>query len=518
MFELAKDYVRMNRILPTEPARNVYEMDCIVPDAMPDVIRVLATDAAAVTEEVTPGNGTVSVKFRIFYKILYMTDAGDTLVKAFRTTSEHICIFDVPEINENCIRTALCTAEHCDYTLTNSRKLALRTAVRIEPELYSPEDVGLTAAITGTEDMQTLTEPCNLTTACGEITSTLVMTERTELPGGKAPILEVLRADPRVCDVSTQLTGDKLQFRGNLTVCTLYIADDREQSLQILEQQFPFNQVVPVSILGDNITWLPDYMLSLFSCECAEDADGEMRILNVSATVNFRAEAYKNTECTLLKDAFAPGYSFSLETETLQLSTGIEEVSGQFVLKDMVSVPTGCPEIKEIVNVTGSIGSLNGVCEAGKIVLDGFVLCNVLYISADDGLPLCSFQVKVPYTQTLEDRRIRENMQLRIRTELNHISFSILSPGELELRIAMAVRGCANQITALPVATDIVDWMELPPLVQDHGAIILYIVQPGDTLWKIAKRYGVSLDTLIAANDIKNPDLIQPGQKIILVR
>ena len=53
---------------------------------------------------------------------------------------------------------------------------------------------------------------------------------------------------------------------------------------------------------------------------------------------------------------------------------------------------------------------------------------------------------------------------------------------------------------------------------QDYGAIILYIVQPGDTLWKIAKRYGVSVETLIAANDIKNPDLIQPGQKIILVR
>lgn len=518
MFELAKDYVRINRILPTEPARNVYETDCIVPDALPDVIRVLATNAAAVTEEVTPGNGTVSVKFKIHYKILYMTDAGDNLVKAFRTSSEHLCIFDVPEMNENCTRAAFCTAEHCDYTLTNSRKLVLRTAVRIEPEIYSPEDVGLTASISGSDNMQMLTEPCNLTTACGEISSTFVMTERTELPGGKAPILEILRADPRVCDVSTQLTGDKLQFRGNLTVCTLYVADDREQSLQILEQQFPFHQVVPVSILGDNITWLPDYTLSLFSCECAEDTDGEMRIMNVSATFQFRAQAYKNTECTLLKDAFVPGYTFALETQAMPLSTAMEEVSGQFVLKDVVSLPTGCPEIKEIVNVTGSIGALDGICETGKIVLEGFVLCNVLYISADDGLPLCSFQVKIPYTQTIEDRRIRENMQLRIRTELNHISFSILSPCELELRIAMAVRGCASQITLLPVATEIVDCMELPPLMQDHGAIILYIVQPGDTLWKIAKRYGVPLDALIAANDIKNPDLIQPGQKIILVR
>lgn len=42
-----------------------------------------------------------------------------------------------------------------------------------------------------------------------------------------------------------------------------------------------------------------------------------------------------------------------------------------------------------------------------------------------------------------------------------------------------------------------------------------YNVVSGDCLWKIARRNGVSLQALIAANpQIKNPDLIFPGQKI----
>lgn len=518
MFELAKDYVRINRVLPTEPIRNVYEFDCIVPDNLPDIIRVLSADAVAVAEEVTPGSGSISVKFRIFYKILYMTDSADGLVKSFRTTAEHICILDTLESGGDCTLRALCTAENCDYTLTNSRKLALRTAVRIEPEIMCPEDLGIPSGIIGTDHVQTLTEALNIATATGDITSTLVMTERTELSPGKAPILEVLQSDPKVCDVSLQVTGDKLQFRGNLTVCTLYIADDREQSLQILEQQYPFNQVVSVSVLGDNVTWIPDYTLQLFSCEAAEDTDGELRVLNISATVDFRADAYKNTECMWLKDAFVPGYQFNFALEEIPACIGIEEVSGQFVLKDIASIPEGSPDIKEIVNVTGSLGILNAVCENGKIQLDGFVLCHVLYISTDDGLPLCSFNLKIPYTQTIEDRRIKENMQLHLRSELNHISFSILSPTELELRMAISVKGSAHEIAILPILSAIQDWQEFVQDNDDHASIILYIVQKGDTLWKIAKRYGVPLDTLIAANDIKNPDLIQPGQKIILVR
>ncbi len=41
-----------------------------------------------------------------------------------------------------------------------------------------------------------------------------------------------------------------------------------------------------------------------------------------------------------------------------------------------------------------------------------------------------------------------------------------------------------------------------------------YIVQAGDTLGLIAQRYGVSLEQLIAANNLKNPNLLEVGQEL----
>jgi len=39
-----------------------------------------------------------------------------------------------------------------------------------------------------------------------------------------------------------------------------------------------------------------------------------------------------------------------------------------------------------------------------------------------------------------------------------------------------------------------------------------YTFQSGDTLSKIAKRFGVTVDAMVKANNIANPNLIKPGQ------
>ena len=43
-----------------------------------------------------------------------------------------------------------------------------------------------------------------------------------------------------------------------------------------------------------------------------------------------------------------------------------------------------------------------------------------------------------------------------------------------------------------------------------------YVVRPGDSLWSISHQAGVSLQKLLQANSVANPDLIYPGQTLTL--
>ncbi|HHB91486.1 MAG TPA: LysM peptidoglycan-binding domain-containing protein [Anaerolineae bacterium] len=43
-----------------------------------------------------------------------------------------------------------------------------------------------------------------------------------------------------------------------------------------------------------------------------------------------------------------------------------------------------------------------------------------------------------------------------------------------------------------------------------------YIVKPGDTLWTISQKVGVDIEVLIQVNELSNPDVIQPGDRLLI--
>jgi LysM repeat protein len=72
------------------------------------------------------------------------------------------------------------------------------------------------------------------------------------------------------------------------------------------------------------------------------------------------------------------------------------------------------------------------------------------------------------------------------------------------------------QTGAAPAATGAPRPTEAPAPDQNQGGSKIHIVQRGDTLSKIAARYGVSVRTLMAANKLRNANLIYTGQRLVI--
>lgn len=51
---------------------------------------------------------------------------------------------------------------------------------------------------------------------------------------------------------------------------------------------------------------------------------------------------------------------------------------------------------------------------------------------------------------------------------------------------------------------------------QSPPEAIIYTVRRGDTVYSIAKRYGTSVQNIVTFNYLTNPDLIYPGQQLVV--
>jgi sortase A len=67
--------------------------------------------------------------------------------------------------------------------------------------------------------------------------------------------------------------------------------------------------------------------------------------------------------------------------------------------------------------------------------------------------------------------------------------------------------------TASPTVTSL---GQTPTPTPNPAGSAVYVVQSGDSLWKIADSYGITVDALVEANGLSKDDVIHPGQELVI--
>ena len=289
------------------------------------------------------------------------------------------------------------------------------------------------------------------------------------------------------------------------------------ESVQIIENEIPFTHSIEINTIGENIVWHADSHLKKYNVEASADLDGEMRILHITASISVDADAYSSFPQEYLTDAYSLSQRFALSSSLVTSMLAVDNISGQFVLKDIAVKSDNLPDIAQIVNVTSALGKYTCIPDTGKVNIEGCVICNILYLSGDENSPVASFSTKIPFSYSIECSECTDNLSFFVNAFVNHISFNILSPSETELRISVVLKGNTIKLCEFSNICDITQPDN--PFIESDGdkpAILLYVVQPNDSLWKIAKKYNAPLELLKEINQLKNPDLIYPGQKLLI--
>ena len=246
------------------------------------------------------------------------------------------------------------------------------------------------------------------------------------------------------------------------------------------------------------------------------DEDGEARQLAVDVAVSAALQGRETVEREILQDAYAPTGTVTLEKETVTYPVTVGSGKNQFSLKERIHLEESEKPLLRAEEIWGEVRLSEARTATDAVEADGVLTVSLLYHCENDETPLCMLERGIPFGQMMELRGVAEGDAAAVQLRLDDLDFQMLSEQEGELRAAVTMEAVVLRDETAEIVKDITPEEEAAP--SPMAGAVIYMVQPGDTLWKIAKRYRTTVEDILAINEIENPDLIYPGQKLLIIK
>ena len=150
---------------------------------------------------------------------------------------------------------------------------------------------------------------------------------------------------------------------------------------------------------------------------------------------------------------------------------------------------------------------------AGKVIFEGEIMLDFIF-EDNSAVGINTKQITIPFEQTVDDIETAEECRIDTNIDINSQEF-INQAGIISANVDLNLETNTYRNSVIPVISDIT--MEEEEELEDYS-VIIYVVKNGDSLWKIAKRFGSTVDDIARVNGMERPDKLNAGEKIYIPR
>ena len=121
--------------------------------------------------------------------------------------------------------------------------------------------------------------------------------------------------------------------------------------------------------------------------------------------------------------------------------------------------------------------------------------------------------IVIPFNHNMNCEGVNQNSRLDVKIEIGTKDIIVMPDESIELKIDL------NLLVDIfkSVEINIINDMQVEENKDNEVySIIIYFVKPGDTLWKIAKRFRSTVDNIARINGIEDENKISVGQQLFI--
>ena len=510
--DLIRDMINYEKFIGEGTGQTMVSGDIVIPDRNPDIEKVLCIDGRAYVVSSQATQDRIIVEGKMVFEILYCPSEGEKVfsISASSAFNQNI---QVPGSADKMLCRVNAAVEHIGYELITGRKLKVSAVINLNGAAVDRDKTEVVVDMKG-EDVQTLKSTIDADQFTGEGANQVIAKGRIDILEDNGSIKSILKnsVDIHKKDISVQ--EGKVVINACILTKTLYQLEESSE-LNYVEQDVPFVSEINIENARPDMKCDVDFKIIDCYSEIKENDAGEKKAIENEVVVDSRAVLYERVQLQNILDAYSAGGRFDFEKQDVKgMSFFNEGVSSQDI-KETLSIPSEMPGAAYIrhVNVKPIVTETKIVED--KIIVEGVISCCAIYTAAVEEGGLLSFQEEVPFKSAIDMPGVKIDMIPYVFAGIQNVTYEKASQREIEIKANIECCAKIYKKYIMDIVSNIEE-VEIPDEVKDMPSLIIYIVQPSDTLWKIAKKYYTSIEDIISLNDIEDADNITPGMKLLI--
>ncbi len=465
--------------------------DYTLPDYLPEIRKMLGicVNLSPISRYI--GNTGTEFSGRADYDIIYVGGDGNLASAPLGTDFTFEVQSQLPPHIERGALEDTCAdvkADSVHCRVTAPRKINVKCRLRAVASDYGEENISAKGITTGTERLRSEAN-------CGELhrymSEVIELSDEIDTGLGSSEEAEIIFKDGNAYISSVTEASGKLNCQGAV-ICNIIYRSTAGDEICKLTSELPFTENIDIKNTDGNKSTFYTVTCNLGEIKATFSAGNIL----IDTEVILEAEQAKNIKTDITEDIFIPGNSCSVSYRPFNYSEIIKCENASFTVSKDASVnEISIPENSQIIHCRGECIEEELFEENQKLCING--KCR-LWALAKSGEEFSSGEITVPFSfDTGLNATAGEKLILRAVPTVSRCN--IKASGEnllFDIDISMPYRITSER------TVNIADGINSCESMQKKNGITVYYPESGESLWSIAKKFGISLKDLSEANDL----------------
>lgn len=514
--ELIRDLIKIDQVVGEEMTQAIVEGDVVVPDSKPDAEKVLNTNGWAVITDIEVVDNRIILEGIVNVRSLYISPEGEQPLYYMEGSFAFTEQIELPGVTNKTEAEVQADIEHLDSSIVNGRKLHVKCVLNITGKIFERSEVEIIKEVKGIQDIQILRDYVDITDTIGENSSRATVRQEFQIPADKPSIKEILATDIAIGERESRITENRIALNGIIRITTLYIGDDEAGSINSVEYQMPFSHYIEIAGAMPGMSEKVSYLIEDYYSTVKEDEEGQLRVIEYEAVVNNKGRIETVQPLELLTDAYSPSVRLETDKSGIRFKKTIDRVVDEITVKEEIDLSGDCPQISEVCSVKAvPVLTDSGVFDDEGVV-EGILCIEALYLTENHEDEMYVYKDEIPFRHTIQLPEESGGIQLDVNLYLDDLQYRAPDAWLLDIKGKIMIEADLYKVTEKKVLSDIRESEQAESF--PTASIVVYTIQPGDNLWKIAKRFNSTIEELVSINSIEDPDNLVSGDKLIVSR